>query len=311
MDSLDDVRGEAATPADPKPRIWHLAALFAASETLPLVLSLATLAALAAAGLLGGPGRDLTREHARELFETPEGTLIAMACMAVVCLVLAVAVGLGSREPFERRLRTGRGLFSSWDIVLASLGGLALSSSLGTVLRFLPGYQSGGLGQFHRLCAGLDGVQLWLAVGLIGILAPVGEELFYRGAMQTRLMERFGVRTGLVATSVVFGLAHLDPLHIVVGVAMGLYLGWISNLARSCRTTIAVHSVNNTFAVLVAVLAGQSHRAAPVHAPSDFVASGATALVIAAGCALWLWRRSSRRASLLALRQTEFAAHVA
>ncbi|HXC52353.1 MAG TPA: CPBP family intramembrane glutamic endopeptidase [Candidatus Limnocylindrales bacterium] len=297
MNSIDAIAVEGVSPRDPKPRVWHLAALFALSETVPIFLASLTIGTLLTVGMLGGPVGHLTIRRARHLFRSSQGTLIAMACVAVVCMLLAIGVGLWSSEPFAKRLRTGRGLLSTVEIAVASAGGLALSSALGTVLRFMPGYESGGLGRFHKLCAGLHGTELWLAALLIGLLAPLGEELFYRGAMQTRLMERFGTIAGVVLTSAVFGIAHLDPLHMVVGVVMGLYLGWISVLSKSCRTTIAVHGVNNSFAVLVAV-AGTASTSAAGHGPADYVASGTAWLLIAAGCVLWLQRRATRRAVL-------------
>lgn len=41
------------------------------------------------------------------------------------------------------------------------------------------------------------------------ILSPIGEELFFRGLLQTAVGNRWGVQTGLLAQAVAFALAHL------------------------------------------------------------------------------------------------------
>jgi membrane protease YdiL (CAAX protease family) len=291
------------------PRVWHLAPLFLLSETVPILLTVVAVVPLMYADAFG-PGRELSLDHLRELVRLPSVTLLSMAFVAIVCLALALTVGSGSSQPAVKRLRLGPGLFSLREIFVASVGGLALSSTMGNFLRLLPGYQAGGLGRFHELCAGFDGVQLFAAFVVIGLLAPLGEELFYRGTMQTRLMERFGTRGGIVLTSLVFGAAHLDPMHIMVGFGMGLYLGWISVVAGSVRTTIGVHALNNTFAVLASVAGGASPAVAATRQPSDFVVSGLVSMLVAMACMRWLGRRNAARESRLRLRQADFASHV-
>src|SRR5262249_41958748 len=139
------------------------------------------------------------------------------------------------------------------EVVVAASGFLALSIGVDAMLRLLPGYMNSGSVLIHRLFQGRTGTELWLAIALVGVAGPLGEEIFYRGALQTRFTERFGRGRGLAVTSVAFALAHVEPLHMLFALAAGFYLGWISDLAGSCRASLTAHAVNNTVAALDAV----------------------------------------------------------
>ena len=73
-------------------------------------------------------------------------------------------------------------------------------------------FPSGSIGQFAMVAA----------------LAGVGEELLFRGALQTKFSEWTTPVAGLVITSFLFGLAHaLSKLYFVFAVAVGGFLGWL------------------------------------------------------------------------------------
>ncbi len=93
-------------------------------------------------------------------------------------------------------------------------------------------------------------------------------------------------------TSVAFALAHVEPLHMFFALAAGFYLGWISDLAGSCRASLAAHAVNNTVAALGSVWMASTEdvfTTVPV-----VVASG----LLAAGSSFWLRRRTRGRVGL-------------
>jgi membrane protease YdiL (CAAX protease family) len=64
---------------------------------------------------------------------------------------------------------------------------------------------------------------------MVAILAGVGEELLFRGALQSVFENWTTPAIGLVITSLLFGLAHaLSKLYFVFAVAVGAFLGWIT-----------------------------------------------------------------------------------
>jgi uncharacterized protein len=63
---------------------------------------------------------------------------------------------------------------------------------------------------------------------MVALLAGVGEELLFRGALQTKLSAWTTPLVGLAITSLLFGLAHaLSKLYFIFAVAVGAFMGWL------------------------------------------------------------------------------------
>ncbi len=77
------------------------------------------------------------------------------------------------------------------------------------------------------------------------LLAPVVEELLFRGGILHRWAHRWGVRKALVLTSLLFGVLHASVLGIVV---LGFVFGMLYLRSRSLVVPIVCHSVNNAVA---------------------------------------------------------------
>ncbi|MGQ0604215.1 MAG: lysostaphin resistance A-like protein [Anaerolineales bacterium] len=92
----------------------------------------------------------------------------------------------------------------------------------------------------------------------VGILAPISEELFFRGALYGWLAARYRVWIAVLVSSTLFGLAHFDSLGVVVSsFIMGVMIALVYEYTRSLWAAIAIHVLNNSLAVLLlyAVLA--------------------------------------------------------
>ncbi|MGD9636152.1 MAG: lysostaphin resistance A-like protein [Pirellulales bacterium] len=62
----------------------------------------------------------------------------------------------------------------------------------------------------------------------IAILAGVGEELLFRGVVQTGIAQLTSPAIGLAAGSLVFGALHaVSRLYFILATLIGLYLGWL------------------------------------------------------------------------------------
>ena len=84
------------------------------------------------------------------------------------------------------------------------------------------------------------------------ILAPVIEELFFRGVVQSRLRAQRGFPgrpwVAILATAILFAVAHLPAAslsHAVAVIAPACVIGWIYERTRSIGFCIAVHSASN------------------------------------------------------------------
>ncbi|RKG97908.1 CPBP family intramembrane metalloprotease [Corallococcus sp. CA053C] len=83
------------------------------------------------------------------------------------------------------------------------------------------------------------------------LVAGTAEELFFRGYVQTRLVERWGRWGGIAGAATLFGFIHLDPIHSPMALVLGLYLGWLAERTGSVRLPVFVHILNNAASFLL------------------------------------------------------------
>jgi membrane protease YdiL (CAAX protease family) len=84
----------------------------------------------------------------------------------------------------------------------------------------------------------------------IALIAPVLEELLFRGYLQTSLMRSQKPWLAIVIASAVFGAIHMQPLAFPVLMLLGAAFGYLYYLTGSLRTNIALHVINNSLAYL-------------------------------------------------------------
>lgn len=106
----------------------------------------------------------------------------------------------------------------------------------------------------HKLTGGLFAV--YAVTACVG--APIVEELFFRGLIQSRLVWRYGSTRGIGITSAMFGAGHLigwqGPASLLAATAIGaggVVLGYLRNRTGRLGTSQVAHALFNSFAVLL------------------------------------------------------------
>jgi uncharacterized protein len=143
-----------------------------------------------------------------------------------------------------------------------------------------------------EVIAGLRGGGLIAAILVIGIAPGIAEELLFRGYIQTRLTARWGAVWGVLITSVLFAVFHLDPLQGVLAFAMGLFLGAITERSASIIPAMICHAANNTFATVMTAAGYDITGAGPS------IAALLSAAVLLAVCIQYLRRPEVIRAGV-------------
>ena len=80
------------------------------------------------------------------------------------------------------------------------------------------------------------------------ILAPIAEEVVFRGAILRKLMEWKPQHRWLMITlsALLFALAHMNPAQFLHPFLIGLLLGWMYVRTGSILPGIVYHCVNNS-----------------------------------------------------------------
>ncbi len=138
--------------------------------------------------------------------------------------------------------------------------GMGAASGLLLYGFFYVGYQftksvalfSQGVGAVYDFRSGVP-----LAVIALVLVFPIApsEEVYWRGLIQRRFMERFGGNSGLILAAGAYALVHvptLNPPLILTALIGGLMWGWIYKSSKQLEPVILSHIV---FDVLIFVIA--------------------------------------------------------
>lgn len=211
---------------------------------LVLVSSLATLAYAANLSDPGDPRNDLLY-----LWSTAAAGALTYAVIFGILLLLCRGIApatLGLRRP------------DSWRrALLLVVAGFVAITIVGNILdQFLNAGEEQGL-----LPDGWDAsraVPFFANVVVVAGIAPVVEELSFRGLGFASVRSAWGVAAAIVVTSLAFGLAHGLVEALPVLTLFGLVLAVVRLRTDSLYPSILLHAVFNALALLVAVTIGGS-----------------------------------------------------
>ncbi len=126
---------------------------------------------------------------------------------------------------------------------------------------------------------------------LLVIVAPVTEELFFRGIVLRGLLSRHRPFVAIGLSSLLFGLVHLNPWQFISAFWLGVALGWFYLRTGSINICILGHAVSNGLFVFFTSVATEipGLTSAPEAGHVSFQpwwldASGALLLMVGVGC---------------------------
>ena len=190
-------------------------------------------------GVAVGMGQvsDVMRESVNpevvEYVEFLQSRYVALTLLfAIVIGFLAVALYArlrGWRKPLSFRVP---GWASPFRLLCGYLLLWCVSISVEPLAEMLPGTQSG---------IGGGG---WLLVSAV-VLAPLFEEVFFRGYIAGALRSAYGGVVAWLFSSLLFGLLHAVPSIILTATCGGLVLGYYYLRHRSLVMVIILHAMNN------------------------------------------------------------------
>ena len=168
------------------------------------------------------------------------GMIITMAVFSVLTMVVFLWVKWSVVSRHWVRTRPWFVLF--W-CVLAALGALIPSVWIQEHMPELPNIVEG---EFDMIMKDRWG---YLVVGL---LAPLAEEMVFRGAVLRSLLRwKENPWIGIVISAVLFAVIHMNPAQMPHAFLIGLLLGWLYYRTDSIVPGVVYHWVNNTVAYVM------------------------------------------------------------
>ena len=83
------------------------------------------------------------------------------------------------------------------------------------------------------------------------VMAPVCEEIFFRGILQKNMVRKWGPVAGILIASAIFGLIHGIPQQVVAGFCLGIVIGWVYWRTGSLVAAMVLHAINNALSVFL------------------------------------------------------------
>jgi len=136
--------------------------------------------------------------------------------------------------------------------ILLSLALLPLRGVIGLLAQSASGDLK-GLQERMSLIAPESFTWIGFIVTLVGagILVPIAEELYFRGALFTWFRARYNFPVALLASSTLFALGHIDALGVVASsFVLALANGWVFEKSKTLWAPILMHITTNSVAVL-------------------------------------------------------------
>jgi len=182
------------------------------------------------------------------VFEDPAWSTVIGILNGLMSLPLVwLVVGVIERRPF-----TWKTVGLDWRG--SSLSALACGALLALVLyvadKAIGLVFGASVPSIDAVLAGLS-IRSFIQTFVLYVVMGFGEEVVFRGYVQTRLVERYGVLWGILLASVTFTLLHigfrpLPPVTIVSGVVLWAAVGALYQWSKSLYLVGMFHGTANT-----------------------------------------------------------------
>jgi len=115
------------------------------------------------------------------------------------------------------------------------------------------------------------------------VLAPLGEELLFRGVLLRGLRERLGIVASVAVSACLFSAYHLDPVGFLPRLEIGIVLALVVWKTGSLWPAVAAHAANNALAMVL--------TAAAIEDSDVPWWVGMVALGVFVAASAWFWSR--------------------
>jgi membrane protease YdiL (CAAX protease family) len=207
----------------------------------------AVVVAFLLAQLLGQLAAEVARAVTHSSRDAITASVVVPSMMASEGGLLLVALLVPLTASLPVRSALGLQTANLPVLVAAALGTVMLGPigdrAMSLLSELFPSFTLGVVPALHELAQSLPLIWLWPSFALLPGLA---EELLFRGVLQRSLRNK---RLGIVVAGCAFALFHIDPVHVVGVLPLGLFLSWAA--ARSSTTvSVFAHVLNNSVAIL-------------------------------------------------------------
>ena len=225
------------------------------TRTAFIIVFLSIISAFLTGGIITWLGMTYAESHQKII--TFISFIVGQSLMVVPLIVFVKFKNL----PFFRSIRFKFLKYSTIkSVILFSTGLIILSDELDRIIQLFvptPEYVL-DLNYLLKPDSFLSAILLFIAVV---ILAPLGEEIIFRGFLQQILEKHWkDITQAILFTALIFSLIHMNPYWFVQIYFLGVILGFLAWKTQSIIAPLILHSLNNSMALLLSSLDFQQNN---------------------------------------------------
>lgn len=131
------------------------------------------------------------------------------------------------------------------------IGAMGFNVIVTVVINFFP-WPEGWMDAYMTNSASIDGSLIsWISAV---IMAPVVEEILFRGLIYTRLKKGMPTIVAAILASLVFGLVHGTIIWVIYAFVLGMVMTWVFERYQSLAANIIFHLAFNAMGLVFTVI---------------------------------------------------------
>ncbi len=92
---------------------------------------------------------------------------------------------------------------------------------------------------------------LIFALSIAAVVAPIAEEVFFRGFIYSALRKSIGITKGIIISALIFALFHAQSWLLIPVTIIGVVLAYLYEKTGSLGPPIILHALNNLISVVL------------------------------------------------------------
>lgn len=131
--------------------------------------------------------------------------------------------------------------------------GIVMNPAVVFILSIIP-FPESWITQYDMQSALITDADMWLVILTSVIVAPILEEVVFRGLVHTRLKKCMPMLAAMIISAWVFGFMHGAIIWVIYASLFGFLLAWVFEKYKSLLAPICLHFGFNLYGVLMSEL---------------------------------------------------------
>lgn len=171
--------------------------------------------------------------------------LLILFVSAALALILCLLIYKWRKIPVAEHMKLKP--TSSKFLFLAIPTGLAIEFAAMIIFSLTASFFKQSASNYESIMTGIT--TSGYAFVVIGIVAPIVEDVIFRGLILNELRRNYSVATAIIIQGILFGILHLNIAQAMYAAFAGIILGLIAVAADSVIPAILAHMVMNSSAL--------------------------------------------------------------